>query len=300
MNTCLFTVLTPTFNRSHTLQRVYDSLSAQTFKNFEWLIVDDGSTDSTRRLVARFEKTAFFPIHYVYQKNGGKHRALNTGFQIATGELVLGFDSDDWCTPNALERFAAHWARLDDTDKAGYSGMSALKAYRNGKVVGDDYAAAASLQTYIDRFNHRLRGDKWECIRNDLCRKYPYPEISGERYIAPSYPWLKIGRKFKTLFLNEKLSIIEYQPDGISKNNILYRANNPKGACLVYALQFGLARSAWLKTRCAINYHRFSFHGGYSRFFGAYSLAGLPAGLCYYLVDTYAVKNLEKRRGFNK
>src|SRR5688572_23550113 len=104
-----FTVFTPTHNRAHTLQRVYDSLRGQTFRDFEWLIVDDGSKDGTDRLAAAWARSADFEIRYRRQPNRGKHVAFNAGVRDARGELFLPLDSDDACVPRALERFIHHW-----------------------------------------------------------------------------------------------------------------------------------------------------------------------------------------------
>lgn len=102
-----FTVLTPTYNRSHLLSRAFNSLCAQTFRDFEWLIVDDGSTDDTEKLVRLWK--AFFPIRYFWKPNGGLHTALNFGVACAQGEFITELDSDDECIPTALERFDHHW-----------------------------------------------------------------------------------------------------------------------------------------------------------------------------------------------
>ena len=89
----LFTVITPTYNRAHTLERVYLSLREQSFQDFEWVIVDDGSTDSTRTMVMAWQQEASFPIHYVWQKNQHKKTAFNRGVRKANGELVVAVDS---------------------------------------------------------------------------------------------------------------------------------------------------------------------------------------------------------------
>ena len=72
-----FTVFTPTYERAHTLARVYDSLCAQTFSDFEWVIVDDGSTDGTADLVVGWQTENRFPISYEKQPNQGKHIAVH-------------------------------------------------------------------------------------------------------------------------------------------------------------------------------------------------------------------------------
>ena len=292
MDRYYFTILTPTYNRSHTLERVYESLRRQTFENFEWLVIDDGSNDGSEELINRLSKTARFPIRYFYKKNGGKHTAMNFGFQRALGELIIVFDSDDWCISTALEKIAAIWENLSEIEKEKYSGISALKVYTDGTVIGDRYPQHPKLINYVDRFNRRITGDKWEIIRRDLCQRYLYPEISGERYLAPSLPWLKIGEKHHTIFTNEKLSIVDYLEDGISKNNILYRSKNPKGSCLVYAHRFKVSQNIYCKLKSVINLHRFVFHGGSFKNCGAYSIIGVIVGFFFYCCDLLMVRRL--------
>jgi glycosyltransferase involved in cell wall biosynthesis len=91
----LFTVFTPSYNRARTLPRVYESLQRQTLRNFEWLVMDDGSTDDTRQLVTRWQAESNFPIRYIFQENQGKPAAFNHGVQEARGKLFLTLDSDD-------------------------------------------------------------------------------------------------------------------------------------------------------------------------------------------------------------
>ena len=107
--TPLFTVFTGTRNRAHTLPRVYDSLRQQTFRDFEWLIVDNESTDGTRELVEGWQAQSDFPIRYLWHENRGKHGSQNRAVGEAHGQLFLTLDSDDPCAANALERFSFHW-----------------------------------------------------------------------------------------------------------------------------------------------------------------------------------------------
>ena len=128
----IFTVFTPTYNRAHTLRVVFESLLNQTFKAingnpvFEWLVIDDGSTDETDRLVSRFQKEADFPIRYYYQDNSGKHVAMNKGVQLAQGALFLPADCNCFLT--------------DRPDKS----TSAFPVFRNVCAADSDRAAALS------------------------------------------------------------------------------------------------------------------------------------------------------------
>lgn len=89
-------VFTPTYNRAYCLNSLFASLKAQTCFDFCWLIVDDGSTDETEKLVESFQSESTpFPIEYIKQENGGKARAHNTGVEHCANELFFCVDSDD-------------------------------------------------------------------------------------------------------------------------------------------------------------------------------------------------------------
>lgn len=254
------TVFTPTYNRAALLGRVFESLRQQTCPEFEWLVVDDGSTDNTRQVVEEFSRSAAFPVRYLYQPNRGKASAINAGLALARGEFFLVFDSDDWCAPHAIERFLSCWDELGERS-GEYCAISALKAYRSGQIVGEGYGRMTRVgETYVDRFNRRIKGDKWEFIRTSVHRDYQYEIPTGERYQAPEYAWLGMGREFKTLFLDEVLSIVEYQLDGISRNNIHHRVGSPKAAVEYYRRGLSVASNFKQRWRMQINLARFSRH----------------------------------------
>ena len=71
------TIITPTYNRAELLKKLYQSLEQQNNKDFEWLIVDDGSTDRTKEAVEEITDNATFHINYIWKENGGKHTAMN-------------------------------------------------------------------------------------------------------------------------------------------------------------------------------------------------------------------------------
>src|SRR5216684_6062284 len=135
----VFTVFTPTFNRSLTLSRVYESLRLQTFRDFEWLIVDDGSTDGTGELVEKWQTESGFPIRYIYQENQGKATAFNRGVREAQGELFLTLDSDDACVMQALERFKYHWDKIPPNQRDKFSAITVLCQDQKGRLVGDRF-----------------------------------------------------------------------------------------------------------------------------------------------------------------
>lgn len=256
-----FTVFTPTYNREKLLNRVFTSLVNQSFTDFEWLIIDDGSDDNTLEMVQSFIEEANFPIIYIKKSNEGKVSAINDALNIANGELFLVFDSDDWCSENALSVFDHTWSDIPKDIKGEYAAISCLKVFKDGTVVGDDYSKLEKYGlSYIDRFNKKIRGDKWECILTSVHRKNKYDLINNEKYQAPEYAWLKLAKTHKTVYINDKLSIVEYQADGISCNNIVHRVGSKKSTILFYKLATEVSNSFPIKLRALINLARFHLH----------------------------------------
>ena len=209
-----FTVFTPTYNRAHTLSRVYHSLAAQTFRDFEWLIVDDGSTDGTGDLVAGWQAKADFAIRYVWQENGGKHIATNRGVAEARGELFLTLDSDDECVPEALERFKYHWDSIPAEQRIQFSAVTALARNQHGEVLGSrfphDPTDSESLEIH---YKYGVAGEKWGFQRTDVMRAFPFPDLPGVGYMPEGVVWSQIAARYKTRFVNETLRIYFQERD---------------------------------------------------------------------------------------
>lgn len=180
-----FTVFTPTFNRAHTLHRAYESLKAQTFRDFEWLIVDDGSNDNTKALVEKWQMEASFPIRYIFQENQGKHVAFNHGVELAEGELFLTFDSDDACVPVALERFKYHWDNIPLNEQNNFSAVTALCKDQKGTLVGDKFPLDITDSDSLEiRYKYKVKGEKWGFHRTDILKQFPFPDFENiKKYI---------------------------------------------------------------------------------------------------------------------
>lgn len=203
-----FTVFTSTYNRAHTIHRVYDSLRTQTLRDFEWLVVDDGSTDATPELVANWARTATFPIRYVKQQHSGKHIAHNLALREARGPLFVPLNSDDACVPHALERLAHHWKAIPAAQRPLYSGIVCLCCNQFGTLVGDRFPsdpfdAALSEMVYI----HRVRGEKWLTAQTDVLRHHPFPEIRDTQFIPEFLIWFDIAKAYKMRCVNEALRV---------------------------------------------------------------------------------------------
>lgn len=260
----LFTVFTPSYNRAHTLGRVWDSLKAQTFRDFEWLIIDDGSTDGTRELVASYEKEAPFPIRYFAQKNQGKHIAFNWAIDLAEGELLLTFDSDDACLPSALERLRFHWLAIPEADRPRFSAVTGLCVDQNGKPVGNrfprDVFDSDSAECY---YRHKVRGEKWGFQRTDVLRQFKLPEARRGEMNATSQIWNEISRAYRTRYVNEVIRI--YYIEGPSLTHQQPGSKSAVGGRAEHLTRLN-KDIAWIRyapfefLRSAVHYARFSFH----------------------------------------
>jgi glycosyltransferase involved in cell wall biosynthesis len=260
----LFTVFTATYNRRYTLHRVYDSLKSQTYRDFEWLIIDDGSTENIWELVEQWQKENLFPIRYFYKENGGKHTAFNRGVKEAKGQLFLNLDSDDGCIPEALERFKYHWDGIPAEQKEQFSAVTCLCQDQHGKLVGKgfpfDVTDSNSLEIY---YRYKVTGEKWGFHRTEVLREFPFPEDIKKTYIPETLVWNKIARKYKTRYVNEALRTfwieeISQGHGGNPKRNALGRRLAHLAALNEESDWFGV--SPWLFLRSAINYSRNCFH----------------------------------------
>ena len=213
----VFTVFTPTYNRENLIHRVYDSLCAQTFRDFEWLIVDDGSTDGTRVIIEEWQKKSYFPIRYIFQERGHKKKAFNRGVREAEGELFLPLDSDDTALPYALETFYYYWTDIVPERRGNFVGVCALCADEKGQIIGDlfpqDIFESDSLEC---QYRYRIAGEKWGCLRTDILRQFPFPtEITG--FVPEGIVWSAIAKHYKTRFINHALRIYYRELDSITQ-----------------------------------------------------------------------------------
>ncbi len=204
-----FTVFTPTYNRAHLLHRVYDSLRQQTFRDFEWLVVDDGSTDDTRAVVENWATEADFPIRYFWQVNQGKNTAQNLAVEHARGRFFIEFDDDDACVPSALERFDAYWRTIPPSQQETFAGIAVCMRYDDGALVGTPYPEPVLDASYAECvLRYGIKGEKWFALRTDLLRAHPFPTIPGKNiYFLEAIVWYAIGHTHKLRCVNDVLYI---------------------------------------------------------------------------------------------
>ena len=223
----MITILTPTYNRAKLLKPLYDSLCNQTSFDFEWLIVDDGSTDDTSEIVKTF-KTDKFPILYYYKKNGGKHTAMNFSHPYINGDLLFIVDSDDVLTNDAIETITKDWLRFGKDKNIGV--LSYTIKHKNGELISQGNVGGYYIDNDIDyRVNKNVEGDRCEIVRSDIFKSIPMPTFEGERCMGEGWLCRKIALKYNTVYIDKAIYIAEYLPGGLSKSGRLFRMNNPYG-----------------------------------------------------------------------
>jgi len=214
-----FTVFTPCYNSEKFLHRVFESLKNQTFRDFEWLVINDASTDNTHNLIESFISEADFPVRYFnLTKNQMLTRNYNLAIREAQGELFLPAGHDDEFIPNTLQVFLDTWEKYRSDDIAG---VSCLCVDQHGDIVGDRYPTSPYLSNYIDTlYNEHISGEKWGFMRTDLMKQYLLPE-DIDTYISEGLMWIRMGKDYKTIHINEPLRIYYMdQPEHSSLSSV--------------------------------------------------------------------------------
>lgn len=222
------TVFTPAYNRAHTLKRTYDSLVCQSSRDFLWLIVDDGSTDETPRLVSDWQgRDNGFEIRYLHKENGGMHTAHNMAYANVDTELNMCLDSDDSLPPDAVEKILTKWAQVKHL---GYGGLVGLDEDMEGRVIGKGFPPGLTETTLMGYYAAGGFGDKKLVYRTDVIRRYPpYPEYSGERYVALAALYRLIDQDYRLAVLDEVLCRVDYRTDGHTAHMWKEYLRSPRG-----------------------------------------------------------------------
>ena len=225
------TIFTPTYNRAYTLHKLYESLLRQTDRDFEWLIVDDGSTDQTKERVEQWISQRQITIRYYYQENAGKMRAHNKGAVLADSELFVCIDSDDFLTDDAVASIRTCWTQ----DKGKYGGIIGRRLFINkDKPLSITQFCASGHCTLHGLYDLGFKGDTTLVFRTEVLRKYPFPEIEGEKFITEAVAYDMIDLEYEYLLLDQGLTICEYMPDGYTANAAKAKLQYPKGWAMFF------------------------------------------------------------------
>lgn len=231
----MLTIFTPTYNRADKLHRVYESLLLQSSHNFEWLVIDDGSTDSTEQVVREFIKQSAIDIRYVKKKNGGKHTAHNLALKLARGEYFFCVDSDDWLAEEAIEEIL-HF--VGDREARF---VLAYKKDEKGKLLSSAFPEGIA-RSDLFKLNHEYHciGEFSIIFRTDFARQFPFPVFEGEKFITEAVVYDQMALIDNVFLLSKVVTVCEYQENGLSNNLNRTMKNNPAGYCLYFMQRIDL------------------------------------------------------------
>lgn len=243
MSKPFLSVVTPAYNRAHLLGKCFDSLLRQTDQDFEWIVVDDGSTDQTEDTVKEFR--AEFPIIYVKKENGGKHTALNESHAHIHGSYILILDSDDYLTDTAVEQVRAGWEKYADDAQIG------IVTFLKGGAEHDPNCTAADEGVPVDIMRYRrtviYSQDCCEVIRTELFQKYPFPVFAGEKFVSEGALWNRVSFTHKCVYINSVIYICEYLEGGLTQSGRKMRIRNPRGG--MYTANLNMNRKNFFRKR---------------------------------------------------
>lgn len=244
-NSVIVSVITPVYNRAELLKKCYNSLVNQTCNDFEWIIVDDGSTDNTLEVAQSFQ--ADFPIKVITKPNGGKHTALNASHPYIHGEFVLMLDSDDMLIPSAVADVIEGWKEYENQEEIGL--IAFLRGTDEMHPLCKAYDADERKPVDIIRYQRECitSSDACEIIRTDLLKKYPFPVFEGEKFVAEGALWNRVGLTHKCVYINIVIYICHYLEGGLTKSGKPMRVHNPNGG--MYVANLGMVKKNFFKSR---------------------------------------------------
>lgn len=248
----MISILTPTYNRAYTLTRLFDSLVAQSEASFEWVVVDDGSTDNTAELLGAMKDLSLLNMRVVSQPNSGKHVAINSGVEIANGGWVFIVDSDDFLTFDAVSKIRAFVERDLCNDTVGV-------CYRRGffdfSLIGSHISQDLGCVSYMHptQAGQLYNGDLAYVFRRSALLAHPFPVFEREKFVPELLVWNKLGDNGKIAYHHHDIIYLcEYLPDGLSANFDLNLKSNPRAFGVFYRQQFFREDSLVRKLKCAI------------------------------------------------
>lgn len=222
------TVFTPTYNRAYCLRKVYDSLMIQNNKSFQWVLMDDGSTDNTEELARKWMAEADFPIIYLKQENQGRFAAFNNAEKYFNGKYTMIVDSDDVLLPGAIEKIIIKDSEIGGGD--AYSGLISYYEDSDGDILGTSFPVgivAEKLSVLYDKYN--MTGDKFLIFKTDIIKEFQYPIYQGEKFGGDELVFDYCCDVAPLYIFPEKLVHLESQADSITNNLLKYHLNSPNG-----------------------------------------------------------------------
>lgn len=241
----MISVFTATYNRANELKNLYESLKKQAYKDFEWVIIDDGSVDNTKEIVEQFISENNIKIIYKYKENGGKMSAHNYGLDYVNGDIFVNIDSDDCAVENLLENINKCYKKIKDNNEI--CGIAFLDINKKTKeIIGTKFPEDELIDTYYNIYNkHKLTGDKTFIFKTEILKENRFPKFENEKFVPEACLYNRLSRKYKIMCYNIPAIEVEYLENGYSSNYFKLAKNNPKGQVLYYKELYELEPSLY-------------------------------------------------------
>ena len=223
-----FSVFTATKNRSEMLYRLYGELLNQTYSDFEWVIVNDGSTDDTDKVAQRIISEAKLNVQYVNKQGGGKHTAWRAATPLFKGRYVVTADDDDPVTNDMLEVFNKHWTILES--RSDYDQFWEVKTRckrTDGTLVGKPFSQDIIDSDYISMsYKHHVFCEMVGCRKVEVLRnEAKVPDVFPFQNYASNFDeairWCRAARRYKTRFVSDITRIYIETPNSLSSNILI-------------------------------------------------------------------------------
>ncbi len=295
------TIFTPTYNRAVFLKRLCESLSIQTCKDFEWIVVDDGSTDDTKQTVSSLrQEMSSFSIRYYYQENAGKMMAQNRAVKEAKGELFMCLDSDDYlCSEKVVEDCLKFWENYKYNCNDIEDDICGFITYKRFEKVVESFPEGVKVCHLYELYNKGFHGETCLILRKDLMSQYPYPYFKGEKFITDAFVFDQIDQKYRILLFPYAMQQCRYHEDGYSNHYMELLFANPLGYRAYHEQCVKFRKKGYLKSAiCYIALSMRILDGKMIPDTINKALAAIlfPLGVLKYFYDNYRLKRVKYAR----
>lgn len=216
------TIFTSIYNRANFVNKLFHTLDNQTCKDFEWIIINDGSTDDTAKMIkSEIKKAHNYSIKFYSVKNGGKQRAINKGVNLASGKYFFILDSDDVLTSNAVCKIKKWCQDIEgNSDYQRFAGVSGQRITPEGKLLsGNGKGKKVVVASNLQRRKYDLMGDMAEVYKTSILKKYPFKVYKNENFITESTVWNQIAADgYLIKWHKDPIYIGNYLSDGLTHN----------------------------------------------------------------------------------
>ncbi len=265
-----FSICTPLYRRFETLPRLMRSLEAQTIRNFEWIIVEDGSDDETHRRIRSIidEHKPSFEVRILRKKkHRGLHTAINRAVDDAKGQFFAVLRGDEELLPRSLRRLQHHWHSIPMSERAYFSSVAGLSQDPGEAIRGDSFPASPFDSTHFEsEGRYGIAGRSWGFQRTAVMKEQPYPEFAGERYCPEGLVLNRIGMHYLTRYVNEALVTVYEDENSRAADRAFppldMSLRGPAASALFFMEQLALPIPLSRKIRAALAYVRHALHSG--------------------------------------